>query len=126
MNIISTNKLYDSAILRKDISLLKKKYPFLNIQIIGFSTLGIPIYVLKLGKGSKHVFYSASFHANESITTNLLMKFVEDYCIAYNNDSTLYNYSVKKIYNDCSIFVIPMVNPDGIGLIFIGYFLFLF
>ena len=45
------------------------------------------------------------------------MKFIEDYCISYNNNSTLYNYSVRKLFNNVTIYIMPMVNPDGVDLV---------
>lgn len=119
MSIVSTTTSYNFDILRQNLNLLLRTYPFLNVQTVGNSVLGKPIYVIKLGRGSKKVFYSASIHANEWITTPVLMKFVEDYCIAYMHSSTLYGYSIRNLFNSSSIFIMPMVNPDGIGLTFI-------
>lgn len=120
MSIVSTSIPYHSNILRQNLNLLLRNYPFLNVQTVGNSVLGKSIYVVKLGHGSKKVFYSASIHANEWITTPLLMKFVEDYCISYVNCSNLYGYSIRNLFNSTSIYIMPMVNPDGVGLTFIG------
>ena len=86
-------------------------------KLFGNSVLGENIFVIKLGKGPKQVFYSASIHANEWITSPLLMKFVEDYAIAYSNNGELYGYSIRKLFDSCSIFIMPMVNPDGVNLV---------
>lgn len=123
MSIVSTSISYNSDVLRQNLSLLLRTYSFLNVQTVGNSVLGKPIYVIKLGRGSKKVFYSASIHANEWITSPVLMKFIEDYCQAYVNNSTLYGYSIRTLFQSTSIFIMPMVNPDGVSLIFTGIFI---
>ena len=117
MSIVPTNVSYNSGILRLNLMNLVQTYPFLNLQTVGKSVLGTPIYAIKLGISQKKVFYSASIHANEWITSVLLMKFIEDYCIAYTKNSTLYGFSVKNLYRDVSIYIMPMVNPDGVDLV---------
>lgn len=117
MSIVPTNVSYNYSLMSQNLSTLNRTYPFLNIQTVGNSVLGKNIYVVKLGKGTKKVFYSSSIHANEWITSVLLMKFIEDYCIAYNNNSRLYGYSVRRLFNSVSIYVMPMVNPDGVDLV---------
>lgn len=67
MSIVFTNVSYNSNLLRQNLNMLLRAYPFLNVQTVGNSVLGKPIYVLKLGRGTKKVFYSASIHANEWI-----------------------------------------------------------
>ena len=116
-NIVSTNMLYSSFILRQNLISLMRTYNFLNVQTVGNSVLGKPIYVIKLGNGSKQVFYSASIHANEWINSIVLMKFIEDYAKAYINNGRLYGYSVRNLFNSCSIYIMPMVNPDGVDLL---------
>lgn len=117
MSIVPTNVNYNYFLMSQNLTFLNRTYPFLNIQTVGNSVLGKNIYVVKLGKGQKKVFYSASIHANEWITSVLLMKFIEDYCVAYNNNSTLYGYSVRRLFNSVSIYLMPMVNPDGVDLV---------
>ena len=117
MNIVSTNVLYNSYLLRQNLILLNLTYPFLNIQVVGNSVLGKPIYVVKLGKGPNKVFYSGSIHANEWITSVLLMKFIENYCDTYVSNSSLYGYPVRQLFNSTSIYIMPMVNPDGVDLV---------
>ena len=117
MSIVPTNVNYNYSLMSRNLASLNRTYPFLNIQTVGTSVLGKTIYVVKLGKGTKKVFYSASIHANEWITSLLLMKFIENYCIAYNNNSKLYGYSVRELFNNVSIYIMPMVNPDGVDLV---------
>ena len=117
MSIVNTTIPYTSNILRQNLSFLLRTYPFLNVQVVGNSVMGKPIYVVKLGRGPNKVFYSGSIHANEWITTPVLMKFIEDYCKAYVNRSTLYDYPIRNVFNRTSIYIMPMVNPDGVDLV---------
>ena len=89
MAIVQTNINYTYEIMKSHIYELNITYPFLQVQNIGFSVLGKQLPIIRLGRGEKEVFYSASFHANEWITSVVLMKFIEDYCIAYTNNSNL-------------------------------------
>lgn len=96
---------------------LKRLYSFLEIGTAGFSVLGNTIPYVRIGRGAKEVFYSSSIHANEWITSPVLMKFLADYCYSYQNNLNIYNIPARTLYNSVSIYIIPMVNPDGVNLV---------
>ena len=73
--------------------------------------------LLGLDTGSRNVFYSGSIHANEYITSIVLMKFIEDYCDTFLTGTSLNGISTQELYNSTSIYIIPMVNPDGVDLV---------
>ena len=116
-NIVPTNVAYTSNILRSNIEQLRNRYNFLRIGNIGYSVLGRTIPYIKIGSGTKEVMYSGAIHANEWITAVVLMKFVEDFARAYENNGFIYGYSAREIFNNVTIYIVPMVNPDGVDLV---------
>ncbi len=79
--------------------------------------MGKNIYYIKLGKGNKKVLYNGAHHANEWITSPLLMKFVEEYAKAYVGGYDLQRYDIGELFNTSSIYIVPMVNPDGVDFV---------
>ena len=116
-NIVPTDLSYSYSILQMNINSLKTIFPFIETGSIGNSVLGNPIPYIKIGNGPKEIFYNASFHANEWITTPILMKFIEQYLTSYVNNSNIYGYNARNLFNSVSLYIVPMVNPDGVNLV---------
>ena len=116
-SIVPTNVSYTSSLTEQNILAMQVVYPFLEIGTIGSSVLGRPLKYLRFGKGQKEVFYSASIHANEWITSPLLMKFLEILSKSYVNNLNVFGYPAKYLYDNFSLYIVPMVNPDGVDLV---------
>lgn len=114
--IIKINKEYNYDILKNDILFLNYEYPFFKINNIGESTLGEKIIYIKLGEGNKKLFINASHHANEWMTSLQTMLFIEKYLQLYKNKEIYKGYEINKLWNNVSVFFVPMVNPDGVNL----------
>lgn len=108
---------YTSQTLKKHISDLKGIYPFLEVSNIGISNLGVPIHVVRFGRGTKEILYVGSTHANEFITTPLLMIFLEVLCNSYINGLSVYGYNPRILFNEISLYIVPLLNPDGVDLV---------
>lgn len=108
---------YDFKELEKDISYLRTKYPFLKLNSIGSSVLNQPIYELMLGTGDRKIHWNGSFHANEWITTCVLIKMTEWLCEAVSNPNLPYHQELLALYNQNTLSIVPMVNPDGVNLV---------
>lgn len=115
--ILSSNLLYEN------LRILKQAYPFIKTGSIGKSIMGKDIPFVRIGRGQKEVFYSASYHANEWITSLVLLEFMYDYCNAVQSNSSIWNFSARRLFETVSIYLVPMVNPDGVNLIFTGIFI---
>lgn len=117
MSIVNTTVKYTYDELKRNLLELNNKYPFLGMGSIGKSVLGKNIWAIKIGNGQRKIFYHGSIHANEWITTVLLMKFIENYSEAYVNNEEIFGYNARELYENTSLYIVPMVNPDGVDLV---------
>ena len=96
---------------------LAEKYPFCRTEVIGQSFFGRPIRALIIGNGERKVIYSAAHHANEWITALVLLKFAEELAQAIQSNGRIYGILAKNIAAAATIYLVPMVNPDGVNLV---------
>ena len=115
--IVPTDMSYPYWLLTMNIEALKNKYPFIQVGSFGQSVLGKSLPYIRLGRGSNNVFYHASMHANEWINSVVMMKFIEDYADAYENNTEIAGENIRELYDKTSIYIAPMVNPDGVDLV---------
>jgi hypothetical protein len=76
-----------------------------QVQIIGKSVLGKPIYKYELGTGKIKVLLWSQMHGNESTTTKALFDFLN----LLNCNSNI----AKELLSKFSFYCLPMLNPDG-------------
>lgn len=117
MPIVMTDTPITSARNDEMIRQLAEKYPFIRTELLATTAFGRPIRTLVIGSGPRKVIYSASFHANEWITTLVLLKFAEELAEAIATNGSIYGIRAQNIANAATIYMVPMVNPDGVDLV---------
>ena len=45
------------------------------------------------------------------------MKFLEELCFAYVNDTNIFEAKARDLFNNIKLYIAPMVNPDGVDLV---------
>ncbi|TQR06982.1 M14 family metallopeptidase [Psychrobacillus soli] len=118
--IVSGKQNYDYDMMMFDIRRLQTIYPFLRVSSIGNTVLGKDIPGIEIGNGEKQVHYNASFHANEWITTPILLTFLNDYLLSLTNQRPIRGLVTSPLYVQTTLSIVPMVNPDGVDLVLNG------
>ena len=118
--VVNGEQEYDYRTMVQDIRSLQAIYPFIVNDPIGNSVLDKEIPGLTIGNGQKRVHFNASFHANEWITTSVVMTFLNDYLLSLTNNGVIRGLYTLPLYNQTNLNIVPMVNPDGVGLVLNG------
>ena len=102
------NHLFGKWITLKDIlPLFEKLHKSISKELLGQSEEGRDIYKLKLGNGAKRVLIWTQMHGNESTGTKAVFDFLNFFESYYNHEI------IQSIVENCTIEIIPMLNPDG-------------
>ena len=96
---------------------LVQTYPFCRTEIIGTTAFGRRLRTLVIGNGPRKVFYSAAHHANEWLTSLVLLKFGEELAAAIAQNGEIWGVPANLIAKNATIHMVPMVDPDGVDLV---------
>lgn len=113
-----SNYTYEKMI--RDINRLLNIYPFIRRNNVGSSVLGKELIELQIGTGIKQVHVNGSFHANEWITTPVIMRFLNQYALSLTNNQLIRGLYMMPYFMQSVLSAVPMVNPDGVDLVLEG------
>lgn len=112
--VMDYNRALDYELMMKYIDIFVRRYPFVSVTNIGRSLMGRDIPTITLGEGKKGILYVGAHHGMEWITSAILLRFVNEYAELYKNNSRIYNSTMDYLFATRSIYIIPMLNPDGV------------
>jgi len=115
--IVRTDIPYTSRLCAETVLALTAAYPFLRSELLTTTAFDRPVRTLVLGNGPRKVIYTAAHHANEWITTPVLLKFAEDFAEAMESGGEIGGIPAAQLSEAATVYMIPMVNPDGVDLV---------
>lgn len=115
--LVPTNVQYSYILLTLLTEGLAVRYPFLKTGSFGQSVMGKNLVYIRIGTGAKEVFYNAAHHANEWLTTPVLLKFTEEYADAFSQGGSIGGTPANTLFRNYSLYLAPMVDPDGVDLV---------
>lgn len=115
--IVRAEAEYGHRQLETDLQRLKRMYPYLTMNVIGRSVLGKPLHAIRIGEGPYRWHFNGACHANEWITSLLLMRFVEDYTRACRWKTSIGGVDASELFRKTTLWIVPMLNPDGVELV---------
>lgn len=117
MAIVNTQVPITSESCNRMILALVEAYPFLRSEILTTTVFQRPIRTFVIGTGKRKVLYTAAHHANEWITALILLQFAEDFAKAISENSTIFGVDANALAEQVTIYMVPMVDPDGVDLV---------
>ena len=118
--IVDTTEPYSSSKYINDIEILQTIFPFMKVTVIGSSSLGKEIKEIRVGTGKKKIHINASLHANEWITSLVLMEWLNEYLVAVTNGGRIGHCLALELFQECDVSIVGMANPDGVDLVIEG------
>ncbi len=115
--VVPTHIPFTYRLLEYTLQGLAARYPFLHTRVIGRSANGRRLYAVQMGGGEGEVMYNGAHHANEWITTPLLLKFLEAYAESYATGGMIAGLAAASLFDRTTLHIVPMVNPDGVDLV---------
>ena len=117
MSIVNTRVPVTASSYDQMIRQIVAAYPFCRTELLAATAFARPIRTLVIGNGPRKVLFTAAHHANEWITTLILLKFAEDFAEAIQTGGRIYGVDANTIAKYATVYMVPMVDPDGVDLV---------
>ncbi len=117
MAIVQTDVPITSQRCDQMIQQITAQYPFCRSEVLATTAFQRPVRTLVIGNGPRKVIYIAAQHANEWITSYLLLKYAEELAQAVVDGADIFGVNAQQILDTATIYMVPMVNPDGVDLV---------
>ena len=115
MNIAEYTEVLTWQSMTSKLSYLQNKYPdCAEIFTLGKSVLSRTIPTVKFGNGRHSYLYVGAHHGCEWITSVALLCFIEEMMDSLSKDGSEYGIKLSDMLREHCIYVIPMLNPDGV------------
>lgn len=112
--ILDFDRPLDYKLMMEYLNVFAERYDFISVTYLCPSILGKNIPVIKLGEGKESVLYVGSHHGAEWMSSVILVKFINEYCELYRTKKSPFGVDLGDTGK--SIYVIPMLNPDGVDI----------
>lgn len=106
--------------LLNDLDEIGSNDPRVELGVIGKSVMGKDIPYIKIGRGNNQLHVNAGMHANEWLNVPCLMQFVKNYGRALKEQTSFHDQQPDIWFEEITLWVLPMLNPDGIELVLNG------
>lgn len=110
---------YTYGEMEADLNHLEEKYGgIMKSETLAATADGRNLYHIIVGndQADRHVLVTASIHAREYISSQLVMRQLEDFLRLYRKNEDAGGMSMQQMMENMAVHVVPMVNPDGVTL----------
>lgn len=114
--LTTTDTAYTYEIYMQDVRRMICEFPFLEHGTIGTSVLGKPLMFFRFGTGEKKAILCGAHHGKEWITAMLCTAMTEMLCHLYRSNKRYGEVNLANFFAAKSLYIIPMLNPDGVNL----------
>ncbi|MDD5016515.1 MAG: M14 family zinc carboxypeptidase [Eubacteriales bacterium] len=119
--VVDPYQPYTYEMMTRDAARLEDMYDdYIDVSSIGNSVEGRDITLIKMGIGEKKLLLVGSHHAREYISSSYLMNMIDKYMYAFATGAMFDGYDIESLLNKVTVYVVPMLNPDGVNLVING------
>ncbi len=104
----------DHLTLLEELSEIYRSYPQICVEYMGESVLGKGIPVVRMGEGERVSVYVAGMGGNDHCGTALLLRWIKEYVSLLEGNRKICRFTADYLFQTRTVYVIPMLNPDGI------------